>query len=168
MKSPTRSVPPPRPRRKKASAARIVQTRSLSADAVLPALSNRIASTEKLIIVGASTGGTEAIKEFLIKLPPDCPGIAHHPAHAGSLHQIVRPAPRQPVQDFGEGSASMATASCPAMPTSRRDIPICWSSAAAPITSANYPRDRRSIATVPRWMCCSAPPRTMPGKMRSA
>ena len=49
---------------------------SLSADAVLPSLSNHIASTEKLIIVGASTGGTEAIKEFLIKLPPDCPGIA--------------------------------------------------------------------------------------------
>ncbi|MBI3525536.1 MAG: chemotaxis response regulator protein-glutamate methylesterase [Betaproteobacteria bacterium] len=49
---------------------------SLSADAILPSLSNRIASTEKLIIVGASTGGTEAIKDFLIKLPPDCPGIA--------------------------------------------------------------------------------------------
>ncbi|MCE5182374.1 MAG: chemotaxis response regulator protein-glutamate methylesterase [Betaproteobacteria bacterium] len=49
---------------------------SLTADAVLPSLSNRVASTEKLIIVGASTGGTEAIKDFLIKLPPDCPGIA--------------------------------------------------------------------------------------------
>jgi two-component system chemotaxis response regulator CheB len=46
-----------------------------SADIVLPAVSNRIASTEKLIIVGASTGGTEAIKEFLVRLPPDCPGI---------------------------------------------------------------------------------------------
>ena len=41
----------------------------------LPALSNRIASTEKLIIIGASTGGTEAIKEVLIRLPPDSPGI---------------------------------------------------------------------------------------------
>lgn len=50
--------------------------KSLSADAVLPSLANHIASTEKLIIVGASTGGTEAIKDFLIKLPPDCPGIA--------------------------------------------------------------------------------------------
>jgi len=50
--------------------------KSLSADAVLPSLANRIASTEKLIIVGASTGGTEAIKDFLVKLPPDCPGIA--------------------------------------------------------------------------------------------
>jgi two-component system chemotaxis response regulator CheB len=38
-------------------------------------LSNRIVSTEKLIIVGASTGGTEAIKEFLIDMPSDCPGI---------------------------------------------------------------------------------------------
>lgn len=50
-------------------------TKSASADAVLPAISNRIASTEKLIIVGASTGGTEAIKEFLIRMPPDSPGI---------------------------------------------------------------------------------------------
>jgi two-component system chemotaxis response regulator CheB len=48
---------------------------SLTADAVLPAVSNRIATTEKLIIVGASTGGTEAIKEFLRQMPPDCPGI---------------------------------------------------------------------------------------------
>ncbi|OIP09546.1 MAG: chemotaxis protein CheB [Betaproteobacteria bacterium CG2_30_59_46] len=31
---------------------------------------------DKLIVVGASTGGTEAIKDFLIKLPPGCPGIA--------------------------------------------------------------------------------------------
>jgi len=47
----------------------------LSADAVLPALHNRIASTEKLIIIGASTGGTEAIKDVLTRMPPDCPGI---------------------------------------------------------------------------------------------
>jgi len=32
-------------------------------------------STEKLIIVGASTGGTEAIKNFLSGLPADCPGM---------------------------------------------------------------------------------------------
>lgn len=40
-------------------------------------------STEKLIIMGASTGGTEAIKEVLLHLPPDCPGILitqHMPA----------------------------------------------------------------------------------------
>jgi len=47
----------------------------LGADAVLPALANRAASTEKLIIIGASTGGTEAIKEVLVQLPADCPGV---------------------------------------------------------------------------------------------
>ena len=41
----------------------------------LPALSIRMASTEKLIIIGASTGGTEAIKDVLVQLPPDSPGV---------------------------------------------------------------------------------------------
>jgi len=47
----------------------------LTADAVLPTLSNHIASTEKLIIIGASTGGTEAIKDILVRMPADCPGV---------------------------------------------------------------------------------------------
>lgn len=41
----------------------------------LPAIGARISTTEKIIAVGASTGGTEAIKEFLIRLPADAPGI---------------------------------------------------------------------------------------------
>jgi two-component system chemotaxis response regulator CheB len=32
-------------------------------------------STEKLIFIGASTGGTEATKEVLMALPPDAPGV---------------------------------------------------------------------------------------------
>jgi two-component system chemotaxis response regulator CheB len=32
-------------------------------------------STEKLIFIGASTGGTEATREVLINLPPDSPGV---------------------------------------------------------------------------------------------
>lgn len=32
-------------------------------------------STEKLVCIGASTGGTEAIKEILTKLPADSPGV---------------------------------------------------------------------------------------------
>lgn len=42
---------------------------------VLPAMKNPLISSEKLIIIGASTGGTEAIKSFLIQMPSDCPGI---------------------------------------------------------------------------------------------
>ncbi|EJL84200.1 chemotaxis response regulator containing a CheY-like receiver domain and a methylesterase domain [Herbaspirillum sp. CF444] len=41
----------------------------------LPQMRNPLLSSEKLIIIGASTGGTEAIKEFLIRMPSDCPGI---------------------------------------------------------------------------------------------
>lgn len=41
----------------------------------LPALRNPLSSSEKLIIIGASTGGTEAIREFLQQMPSDCPGI---------------------------------------------------------------------------------------------
>jgi len=32
-------------------------------------------STEKIIFIGASTGGTEATKEVLTALPPDCPAV---------------------------------------------------------------------------------------------
>lgn len=34
----------------------------------------KIKTTEKIIAIGASTGGTEAIKQILEKLPPDTPG----------------------------------------------------------------------------------------------
>lgn len=44
-------------------------------DGVLPLLRNPLTSSEKLIIIGASTGGTEAIKDFLMQMPSDCPGI---------------------------------------------------------------------------------------------
>ncbi|MES2013490.1 MAG: chemotaxis response regulator protein-glutamate methylesterase [Pseudomonadota bacterium] len=46
-------------------------------------LRNPLISSEKLLIIGASTGGTEAIKSFLLKMPSDCPGILitqHMPA----------------------------------------------------------------------------------------
>ncbi len=41
----------------------------------LASLRSPLISSEKLIIIGASTGGTEAIKDFLVQLPPDSPGI---------------------------------------------------------------------------------------------
>lgn len=55
-----------------------------TADAILPSVASRFSSTEKLIIIGASTGGTEAIKEILTKLPADSPGVLvaqHMPEH---------------------------------------------------------------------------------------
>lgn len=46
-----------------------------NADAVLAARPQAFATTEKVIVIGASTGGTEALKAFLIDLPADSPGI---------------------------------------------------------------------------------------------
>lgn len=40
-----------------------------------PASAPRLLSTEKMICIGASTGGTEAIKEILVELPADSPAI---------------------------------------------------------------------------------------------
>jgi two-component system chemotaxis response regulator CheB len=55
-----------------------------SADAILPSVAGRLLSTEKVVVIGASTGGTEAIKEILTKLPADAPGVLvtqHMPEH---------------------------------------------------------------------------------------
>lgn len=42
---------------------------------VLPSLGSKLSTTEKVILVGASTGGTEAIKAFLMPMPADSPAI---------------------------------------------------------------------------------------------
>jgi two-component system chemotaxis response regulator CheB len=49
----------------------------LGVDAVLARSSARrqFRTTERIIAIGASTGGTEAIKEVLVQLPADTPGI---------------------------------------------------------------------------------------------
>jgi two-component system chemotaxis response regulator CheB len=49
----------------------------LSADAVLPARRSHTlrVTTDKIVAIGASTGGTEALQHFLLAMPPDCPGI---------------------------------------------------------------------------------------------
>jgi len=74
----------------------------LSADAVLrpprPGANAMIRTTEKVVVVGASTGGTDALREFLEAMPLDCPQIAivqHMPERftqtfAQRLNQLCR------------------------------------------------------------------------------
>ncbi len=60
----------------------------LSADEIIPppnqGMIDRIPETSPIIAVGASTGGTDAIRTFLEPMPEDCPGIVivqHMPEH---------------------------------------------------------------------------------------
>ena len=48
-----------------------------TADAILPKTGapRHLRTTDRIIAIGASTGGTEAIKEVLMRLPPDSPGV---------------------------------------------------------------------------------------------
>jgi two-component system chemotaxis response regulator CheB len=71
----------------------------LDADAVLPmSRPHTLTTTEKVCLVGASTGGTEALRVFLEAQPPGCPPIAivqHMPEHftaafANRLNTICR------------------------------------------------------------------------------
>ena len=48
----------------------------LTADAILSrATGAMLETTEKVVVIGASTGGTEALRALLEVLPPDAPGI---------------------------------------------------------------------------------------------
>lgn len=51
--------------------------RKLTADVILPASTSKamVETTEKVVLVGASTGGTEALTIFLTAMPEDAPGI---------------------------------------------------------------------------------------------
>ncbi|MDB6085276.1 MAG: chemotaxis response regulator protein-glutamate methylesterase, partial [Gammaproteobacteria bacterium] len=55
----------------------IPSSAAASADVILAkrAPHRHLRTTERIIAIGASTGGTEAIKDVLIRLPPDTPGI---------------------------------------------------------------------------------------------
>lgn len=61
--------------RAKVKALSAMAGKQAAAGTALAHVRNPLTSSEKLIIIGASTGGTEAIKEFLVQLPPDSPGI---------------------------------------------------------------------------------------------
>jgi two-component system, chemotaxis family, protein-glutamate methylesterase/glutaminase len=65
------------PRRAASIATNMTSKAAHSTDAVLPKAPppKQLRTTERIIAIGASTGGTEAIKEVLMRLPPDTPGV---------------------------------------------------------------------------------------------
>lgn len=59
----------------KHAAAQVVEPK-LTADAILPRTRGAmLETTEKVVVIGASTGGTEALRSLLEVMPPDAPGM---------------------------------------------------------------------------------------------
>lgn len=64
------------PRRLVVQAAPLATPPKLSADAILPATAAPMAqTTDRVVAVGTSTGGTQALESVLVALPRVCPGI---------------------------------------------------------------------------------------------
>ena len=65
------------PRRAAMIATNMAPKAAHNTDAVLPKAPppKQLRTTDRIIAIGASTGGTEAIKEVLMRLPPDTPGV---------------------------------------------------------------------------------------------
>ena len=72
-------------------------------------------TTEMVVCIGASTGGTEALREVLEALPANCARHRHRPAHAGEIHRRLRPAARTACARSRSRRPRTATRCCAAM-----------------------------------------------------
>lgn len=81
-------------------AARAGMRKKLSADAILAKgnPSERTVATDRVIVVGASTGGTQALATFLETIPADSPGIV-----------VVQHMPEQFTRQFAQNLDSVCT-----------------------------------------------------------
>ncbi len=140
----------------------------LSADVMLAKASGRsmIQTTDKVTAIGASTGGTQALREVLIALPADAPGIVivqHMPekftaAFAAGLDRECRIT----VKEAEDNDTIMRGTALIAPATST----LC-SSAAAHATLSRFGTVRWSAVIGPPSMCCFARWRVMPVAMPS-
>ena len=143
----------------------------LTADVILPkprpGSDAMLKTTEKVVVVGASTGGTEALCDFLQAMPLDAPGIVivqHMPenftrAFANRLDGSARYRSRKRRTTIRSSAGGRS---------SPRATAICCSSGAARAIMWRSRTARWYHATVRRWTCCSAPRRAMPARTASA
>ena len=108
----------------------------LTADAMLPPPTGRAMAktTEMVVCVGASTGGTEALREFLEALPRQRAGNGHRPAHAGEIHGGLRQASQWSLRGGGQGSGGWRSGASRARPDRSRRQAHALGAAAAHAT----------------------------------
>ncbi len=92
-----------------------------------------MAETSRVVCIGASTGGTEALRDVLEDAAGGMPRDRHRAAHAGALHRCLRPAAGRDLRHLREGGGGRrrgaagpgpdrAGRAAPAAPAQRRSI----------------------------------------------
>ena len=125
--------------------------RKLTADAIIPPpVQGKVRpTTERIVCIGASTGGTEALNDVLEMLPPHCP-----PSSSSSTCRQGSPRPLPGVSTASARSASRkprtASRCCRDAPISRRAPVTCCSSASACVTRSRSRTARRCRGIAPR------------------
>ncbi|MGH1559707.1 chemotaxis protein CheB [Caulobacter segnis] len=124
-------------------------------------------TTETIVCVGASTGGTEALRGVPgARCRPDSPGVVIVQHMPEKLHRLVRQAAGQPVRGRGQGGRG------PATPVRRGRVLIAPGKQAHPAgpaqraatTTSRSRTGRWSRATGRRSTCCSARRRQLGGR----
>ncbi len=124
-------------------------------------------TTEKVVVVGASTGGTEALKTLLEALPADTPGIV-----------IVQHMPELFTRAFAnrlDGLCAITVKEAETGDTVLRGRALIAPGNHHLLLQRSGARYYVEVKDGPlvcrhgrRWMCCSAPPRAMRDRMRWA
>ena len=125
-------------------------------------------TTEKVVVIGASTGGTEALRALLEVLPPDAPGIVivqHMPeeftrAFAKRLDGLCQISVKEAENDD--------TVTARAGPDRSGQPPLAAETQRRPLLRRRSRTGRWSVAIGPRSTCCSVRPRGTPARTRSA
>lgn len=96
----------------KVKAAAFARVRSLSDRPVQQparlAVTTLYKSTDRLVAIGSSTGGVEALRDIILALPADSPH-RHHPAHSAEILGQLRRAARQSGRRPGQGGQRRRT-----------------------------------------------------------
>ena len=104
-----------------------------NADVIVPTAPYvaRAATAGRVIVIGASTGGVQAIARPARDLPPDLPGHRDRPAHAGRVHGGIRRAAESRPDDRDGGRRGPARRADPARrgPGHPRARSMAWSDA---------------------------------------
>ena len=152
---------------KAAARARVQRRAAVEAKALTAPRRADYSSTEKIVAIGASTGGVEATSQLLQSMPADCPAILltlHMPENftASFARRLNNTCKIRVVE------ARMAIEFFPVMPTSPPVAPILALDARAQITSASFAGRSASAGTVHRSTCCFTQPPRRRGRTQSA